>query len=93
MMEREAEIANKNSRSCIFFLMYLMEANLTSSFLCFSTLSKWHQSRHIMLARGRISPVSVIDNVQSPGEVRAGKCDVAVSEAHVFIAGFGHGLS
>lgn len=26
-----------------------------------------------MLARGRISPVSVIDNVQSPGEVRAGK--------------------
>lgn len=51
------------------------------------------QSRHIMLARGRISPVSVIDNVQSPGEVRAGKCDVAVSEAHVFIAGFGHGLS
>lgn len=50
-----------------------MEANLTSSFLCFSILPEWHQSRHIMLARGRISPVSVIDNVQSPGEVRAGK--------------------
>lgn len=46
-----------------------------------------------MLARGRISPVSIIDNVQSPGEVIAGQCDVAVSEAHVFTAGFGYGLS
>lgn len=46
----------------------------------------------MMLARGRISLLCATDDAQSPKEVIVGQCDAAVSEAHVFSAGFCSGL-